>query len=79
MYFVFPRFMPMLTMFQEIHFKLMRMVRRRREKMAARHSQITPKARERLDLSVKWSRKWQATWDGDKKYMVLVFLYVTKS
>lgn len=44
--------------------------------MAARHGQITPKAKELLDFSVKWSRNWTATWDGDKSYMVLVLLYV---
>lgn len=31
---------------------------------------ICPRIKTKLDFNVKISRKWQATWDGDKKYMV---------
>lgn len=64
------RYMPLLNMIQEIHFKIMRRIRINRDAMAGRDLEICPRIKQKLDIAVKASRKWQATWDGDKKYMV---------
>ncbi|XP_074341298.1 uncharacterized protein LOC141678802 [Apium graveolens] len=70
------RFMPLLTMIQDIHFKIMRRIRVNREQMCSSDQVICPRIKAKLDAAVKLSRKWQATWDGESKYMVR---YGTKS
>ncbi|XP_074342344.1 uncharacterized protein LOC141679870 [Apium graveolens] len=64
------RYMPVLTMLQELHFKIMRRIRTNREAMQHAGIVICPRIKGNLDISVKNSRKWHASWDGDKKYMV---------
>ncbi|XP_074366455.1 uncharacterized protein LOC141707283 [Apium graveolens] len=64
------RYMPVLTMLQELHFKIMRRIRTNREAMQYADIVICPRIKGKLDISVKNSRKWHASWDGDKKYMV---------
>ncbi|XP_074362761.1 uncharacterized protein LOC141703046 [Apium graveolens] len=69
-------FMPLLTMIPDIHFKIMRRIRINREQMCSSDQVICPRFKAKLDAAVKLSRKWQATWDGESKYMVR---YCTKS
>ena len=64
------RYMPLLNMIQDIHFKIMRRIRINREAMLASDVEICPRIKRKLDENVKHSRRWQATWDGDTKYMV---------
>ncbi|XP_074327771.1 uncharacterized protein LOC141665686 [Apium graveolens] len=54
------RFMPLLTMLQEIHFKLLTRIRRRRDEMLNSDLILCPKIKKTLDLS----------WDGDRKFQV---------
>ena len=57
-------------MFQELHFKLMTRIRKNREKMLATECTICPNIKLKLDKAVTASRNWQASWDGDRTYMV---------
>ncbi|XP_074344443.1 uncharacterized protein LOC141683571 [Apium graveolens] len=66
----------LLTMIQDIHFKIMRRIRVNKEQMCSSDQVICPRIKAKLDAAVKLSRKWQATWDGESKYMVR---YGTKS
>ncbi|XP_074336565.1 uncharacterized protein LOC141673723 [Apium graveolens] len=65
-----PKFMPLLTMLQEIHYKLMTRMTTRRDEMLNTNLQICPRIKKKLDLLVTESRKWSAAWDGAKKFQV---------
>ncbi|XP_074323846.1 uncharacterized protein LOC141660755 [Apium graveolens] len=62
--------MPLLTMLQEIHYKLMTRMTTRRDEMLNTNLQICPRIKKKLDFLVTESRKWSATWDGAKKFQV---------
>ncbi|XP_074323468.1 uncharacterized protein LOC141660384 [Apium graveolens] len=64
------RFMPLLTMLQEIHYKLMKRMTARRDDMLKTDLQLCPKIKKTLDLLITESRKWFADWDGEKKFQV---------
>ncbi|XP_074378367.1 uncharacterized protein LOC141719903 [Apium graveolens] len=64
------RSMPLLTMLQAIHFKLLTRIRRRRDEMLNSDLILCPKIKKTLDLLVTESRKWSAAWDGDRKFQV---------
>ncbi|XP_074374630.1 uncharacterized protein LOC141715044 [Apium graveolens] len=64
------RFMPLLTMLQEIHYKLMTRMTTRRDEMLNTNLQICPRIKKKLDFLVTESRKWSAAWDGAKKFQV---------
>lgn len=68
--------MPILTMLQEIHFKLMSRMRQRRDEMVASGVDICPRIKKRLEFFITESRKWSASWDGSRKFQVK---YGTKS
>lgn len=62
--------MPVLTMVQEITFKLMIRIRKKREEMLASDCMICPNIKKKLDFYVKESRNWTATWDGARTFAV---------
>ena len=62
--------MPLLTMLQEIQFKLMTRMRQKRDDMLASDLQICPKIKKYLDVLITESRKWNAAWDGERKFQV---------
>ncbi|XP_074346458.1 uncharacterized protein LOC141685244 [Apium graveolens] len=64
------RFMPLLTMLQEIHYKLMTRMRQKRDDMMKSDLHICPKIKKYLDILITDSRKWSAAWDGHKKFQV---------
>ncbi|XP_063949919.1 uncharacterized protein LOC135152758 [Daucus carota subsp. sativus] len=64
------RYMPLLTMLQEIQFKLMTRMRQKRDDMLASDLQICPKIKKYLDVLITESRKWNAAWDGERKFQV---------
>lgn len=64
------RYMPLLTMLQEIHFKLMSRIRSKREEMLGTDCVICPRIKKKLDLAVKGSRRWSVAWDVENLYMV---------
>ncbi|KAL8155503.1 hypothetical protein AgCh_000771 [Apium graveolens] len=73
----------LLTMIQDIHFKIMRRIRVNKEQMCSSDQVICPRIKAKLDAAVKLSRKWQATWDGESKYMashvpMLLLQYYTR-
>ncbi|XP_074323301.1 uncharacterized protein LOC141660233 [Apium graveolens] len=55
------RYMPLLNIIQEIHFKIMRRIRINRDSMAYRDLPICPRIKHKLDAAINASRKWQAT------------------
>lgn len=57
---IFTRYMPLLDMLQEIHFKLMNRIREKRKEMMDNNSQICPKIKKILDERINQSRKWRA-------------------
>lgn len=62
--------MPLLTMMQEIHFKLMVRMRQCRDDMLKTDNILCPNIKKKLDYLVTESRKWTAGWDGEKKFLV---------
>lgn len=61
---LFCRCMPLLIMLQEIHCKLMRMMRVNKEYMLGNDLPVRPKVKIKLDIAIKNSRKWHVTWHG---------------
>ena len=57
-------------MLQEIQFKLMTRMRQKRDDMLASDLQICPKITKYLDVLITESRKWNAAWDGERKFQV---------
>ncbi|XP_017257144.1 uncharacterized protein LOC108226663 isoform X2 [Daucus carota subsp. sativus] len=64
------KYMPLLTMMQEIHFKLMTRMRQKRDEMLKTDYLICPRIKKRLDLLITESRNWTASWDGQKLFAV---------
>ncbi|XP_074366751.1 uncharacterized protein LOC141707468 [Apium graveolens] len=64
------RYQPVLTMLQELHFKLMTRLRVKRDDMRNSDVHVCPVIKRKLDKLVTESRGWTAAWDGDKKYQV---------
>nr|XP_017223024.1 PREDICTED: uncharacterized protein LOC108199627 [Daucus carota subsp. sativus] len=64
------RYLPLLNMLQEIHFKLMNRIRDKRDEMLSSQNQVCPRIKKRLDKNVTLSREWRAAWDGQSKYLV---------
>ncbi|XP_074338221.1 uncharacterized protein LOC141676467 [Apium graveolens] len=64
------RFLPLLDMLQEIHFKLINRMRENRDSMQASEFQICLRIKAKLDLVVTQSRDWRATWDGMRTFVV---------
>lgn len=58
--------MPLLTMLQEIHVKLLGV--RIRDGIEGSDMQICPRIRRQLDLLVTESRNWATFWDGDTRF-----------
>lgn len=57
-------------MVQEITYKLMARLNKKRSEMANSVDEICPRIKKRLDKCVTESRDWNATWDGQSKYLV---------
>ena len=66
----FYRYMPLLDMLQEIHFKLLKRVTEKRDEMMTKELQLCPKIKKILDERITQSRKWRAVWDGATRYQV---------
>ena len=66
----------MLTMFQEIHFKLMCRMKEKKEEMQSRDWQICPQIKKKIDIAVSALRNWHATWDGQKRFIVSITLII---
>ncbi|XP_074330397.1 uncharacterized protein LOC141667699 [Apium graveolens] len=64
------RYMPVLTMIQEITFKLVTRIKNKREKMLNSDQILCPKIKKKLDFYVTEARNWNATWDGAGTYAV---------
>lgn len=64
--------MPILTMMQEIHFKLMTRMRIKRDEMRNSEHMVCPRIKKRLDSLVTESRQWTASWDGMKLFSVSI-------
>lgn len=64
------RFLPLLDMLQEIHFKIMNRIRINRESMEQSDLQICSRIKKKLDIAVTQSRDWRATWDGLRSFVV---------
>ncbi|XP_074347127.1 uncharacterized protein LOC141685953 [Apium graveolens] len=64
------RYLPLLNMIREIHYKLMTRVREKREGMMTFEMQLCPRIKKLLDVAVKNSREWTASWDGSSRYIV---------
>ncbi|XP_074324264.1 uncharacterized protein LOC141661180 [Apium graveolens] len=64
------RYMPLLTMMQEIHFKILTRMRVRRDDMLWSDNLVCPRIKKRLDVLVNESKQWIAAWDGMKKFQV---------
>lgn len=62
--------MPILTMFQEIHVKLLTRIRTIRDRIQNSDMLICPRIRRELDLLVTESRNWTASWDGNTRFQV---------
>lgn len=66
----FKRYLHLLDMIQEIHFKLLRRVTEKRGEIRDSNWDICPKIKKILDANIMQSRKWRAVWDGESKYQV---------
>ncbi|XP_074338078.1 uncharacterized protein LOC141675268 [Apium graveolens] len=64
------RYMPLLTMMQEIHFKLLTRIRLNRDAMIRSDAQLCPRIKRKLDILVTESRNWRASWNGATRYSV---------
>ncbi|WOH15432.1 hypothetical protein DCAR_0934972 [Daucus carota subsp. sativus] len=64
------RFLPLLDMLQEIHYKLMVRIRENRGSMEGSEFQICPRIKKKLDIAVTQSREWRASWDGMRTFVV---------
>ncbi|XP_074370513.1 uncharacterized protein LOC141711742 [Apium graveolens] len=64
------RYLPLLTILQEMHFKLMARVKEKRDETKSSNMVLCPRIKKLLDVAVKNSREWRASWDGDNKYLV---------
>lgn len=53
-----------------MHYKLMKMVREKRDEVRVNNIEVYPRIKKMLDLSVKKSREWRASWHGDNKYLI---------
>lgn len=69
------RFLPLLDMLQDIHFKLMNRIREHRETMQASEFQICPRIKAKLDLAFTQSRDRRASWDGLRTFVVCILLF----
>ena len=67
------RYLPLLTMMQEIHHKLMLRIRKKRDEILSNDYQVCPRIRKKVDQAVTDSRDWRAAWDGDRKYVVIKY------
>lgn len=57
-------------MMQEIHFKLMQRIREKRDEMIVSDMHIYPRIKKQLDIYVKQSKEWRASWEGATRYLV---------
>ena len=62
--------MPVLTMIQEITFKLMTRIKKKRKEMLKSDQILCPNIKKKLDFYVIEARNWNAMWDGARKYAV---------
>lgn len=68
--FVSNRYLLVLTMMHEIHYKLMSRVREKREGMQASEMQVCPRSKKFLEIAIKSSGEWKASWNGSSIYLV---------
>lgn len=66
----FCRYMSLLNMIQDIHFKLLTRIRVNRDAMIRYDSPLCPKIKKKLDVLVTKSRDWRASWNGATAYSV---------
>ena len=74
------RYMPVLTMIQEITFKLMTRIKKKRKEMLKSDQILCPNIKKKLDFYVTEARNWNAMWDGVRTYavskiMLCIFFY----
>ena len=62
--------MPILSMFQEIHVKLLIRFRTTRDRILDSDLDICARIKKQLDLLVTESRNWPALWDGSTRFQV---------
>lgn len=62
------RYMPILNMLEEIHFKLLSRMREWKDQILASDSLVCPRIKKRLDVLVTESREWTTSWDEMKKF-----------
>lgn len=67
------RYLPLLNMLQEIHHKIMNRMRDKRD-MQKSELLVCPRIKKKLDQNVTNSREWQASWDGEMKFVVSFYL-----
>ena len=70
------RYMPLITMMQEIHFKLLTRMRVRRDEMLSSDQLVCPRIKKRLDVLVTESRQWTASWDGMRRFQVMFLVII---
>ncbi|KAL8098301.1 hypothetical protein AgCh_031170 [Apium graveolens] len=58
------RYLPLLTMMQEIHHKLMLRIRQKREEILSNDNQVCPRIMKKVNQAVTASRDWRAFWDA---------------
>lgn len=61
-------YLPLLNMIQDIHFKLMARITSKKEEILQNDFILCPRIKKKLDWIITESRKWDATWDGAKKF-----------
>lgn len=66
------RYLPLLTMMQEIHHKLMLRIRQKRDEIMNNDYQVCPRIMKKVDQAVTASREWRVVWDGERKYVVSI-------
>lgn len=64
------RYMPLLTVIQEIHFKLRTRIRVNRDAMLKSDTQLCPRIKKKLDLLITELGNWRASWNDSTRYSV---------